>query len=210
VSPELDNSWCTSDCPVVGVRAIALSQSVPTPNTHEPFRVVTSDALGAPVDPLVFAIAPTAPEPPVPDTSTPVNDMTVIDDTTDLESVAVTVTFDSVDVANARQTSAVPAWVLLRTTSVQVSEAPVTPVTVMAVPDGPSEETKASSNSFGAAVENDGDATVVAAVARSVDFVTSVASAANDRDAASRTKRRLSVTVLERMRASFIAKWDPN
>ena len=53
-------------------------------------------------------MVPMAPEPLVPVVSTPVNDMTVIEAATFWESVAVTVTLVSFEVANARQISAVP------------------------------------------------------------------------------------------------------
>jgi hypothetical protein len=64
------------------VRVIALSQSVPTPNTQELFRVVASVAVGVPELLLVAALAPIAPDPLVPEGSTPVKLTTVIDDVT--------------------------------------------------------------------------------------------------------------------------------
>ena len=60
---------------------------------------------------------------------------TLIEDGTLCESVAVTFTLLKGEVANARQISAVPAWVLVLLTSVQLNPAPVTPVTVVFVPD---------------------------------------------------------------------------
>src|SRR5260221_438613 len=60
----------------------------------------------------------------------------------------------------------------------KVTRAQATPVTDT-VPDRASVATKASKSSFGAVVENAGEAIVVAAVVRSVDVVTSTATAAN-------------------------------
>ena len=82
---------------------------MPTPNTHEFGRVVASVAAGAPVAPDADTVAPIAPEPFVPDVSTPLNVTTVIDAATLCDSVAVTVTFERVVVENARQISAVPS-----------------------------------------------------------------------------------------------------
>ena len=53
---------------------------MPTPNTNELPRVVTSVADGAPDDPLALAVAPIAPDPFVPVVSTFENVATVIDD----------------------------------------------------------------------------------------------------------------------------------
>ena len=61
---------------------MVLSQSLPTPRTHEPFRVVTSVAVGAPCDAFPLATAPIAPEPLVPDGSAPVKPITVMEDKT--------------------------------------------------------------------------------------------------------------------------------
>ena len=178
MSPVVDIVSCTSDWPAAGVRAIGLSQSLPTPNTHEPPRVVTSDAFGAPEEALAFAVAPIAPDPPLPDVSTPVNDSTVIDDTVACETVAVTVTLLSVAGENARQISDVPLCALLRTTSDHERPAPATLVTAAVVPLAASVATKASSSSFAEVVENDGDATDVEALVRSADVLTSIATAA--------------------------------
>ena len=108
--------------------------------TQELFRVVTRLAVGAPVAAFPVPVAPTAPEPFVPDGSTPANVSTVLKPSL---------------VVNARQTSAVPNCTFVRFTSVQVKLAPVTPVTVVFVPeDGPSVAMKASSNSLLDVVEN--------------------------------------------------------
>src|ERR671926_1912033 len=92
------------------VRAVALSQSPPTPNTQELSRVVVRVAVGAPGFALPVPIAPIAPAPPTPEGSAPVNVTTVIDAATLCEIVAVTVTLLSVDGAKARQISAVRSW----------------------------------------------------------------------------------------------------
>jgi hypothetical protein len=89
---------------------MALSQSLPTPKTQELLRVVTSEALGAPEDALAEFVAPIAPEPFVPLPSAPRKLTTDIVAATLCHMLAVTVTLDSVDVANARQISDVPAW----------------------------------------------------------------------------------------------------
>src|SRR5262249_15823989 len=142
---------------------------------HEPARVVTRDADGAPEAPLLFAVAPI---PPAPEPSTPVNDITVIDETVDCDTVAVTETLARIAGANARQISELPSWALLRPTSDQVRPAPATFVTVAVVPLAASVAMNASSNSFAAAVENAEDATVVAALVRSAEVLTSMAIAA--------------------------------
>ena len=69
-------------CPDPGVRAIASSKSLPTPKTQELFRVVTRLAVGAPEDAFAVPVAPIAPDPFVPEGSTPVKLMTVIDEAT--------------------------------------------------------------------------------------------------------------------------------
>jgi hypothetical protein len=48
-----------------------LSKSFPTPNTHDPFRVVVKVTFGAPELAFADALAPIAPEPFDPETSTP-------------------------------------------------------------------------------------------------------------------------------------------
>ncbi len=77
--------------------------------------------------------------------------------------VAVTVALVSSDGALAAQISAVPAWALARRRRRQVSPPPVTLEKVCEPPaDGPSELTKASSSSPGAAVEKAGETIVFA------------------------------------------------
>ncbi len=87
---------------------MALSQSVPTPKTQELLRVVTKLAEGAPEDALALPVEPIAPEPEVPDVSTPVKVTTVIEADMLRERVALTDALVSAEGANARQISAVP------------------------------------------------------------------------------------------------------
>ena len=163
---------------MAAVREIALSWSLPTPNTHEPLRVVTSVAVGAPDAAFALATAPIAPEPLVPLGSTPVKLMTVIDETTLWEVVAVTVTLASAAGANARQISDAPRCTLLLFTSVHVRPPPVTVCTVVFVPPRESVAIRASSSSLPAVVENAGVAIVVLAAPRSLNVVASMATAA--------------------------------
>jgi hypothetical protein len=114
---------------------MGLSKSFPTPTTKELFRVVTSVAVGAPDGAFPLAVAPIAPEPLVPDGSTPLKLITVIEDDTLCERAAVTVTLLSTMGANARQISAVPGRVFVFTTKTQVNPAPVTFVTVVLLPE---------------------------------------------------------------------------
>jgi hypothetical protein len=104
--------------------------------------------------------------------------MTVIDETTLWVRVAVTVTAFNGEAAKARQISAVPLCVFVLRTSTQVKPAPVTPETVMLVPDFWSDEINASNSSLPAVVENADVATVVLAVARSANTFASIAIAA--------------------------------
>src|SRR5581483_1550201 len=91
------------------VRAIALSQSFPTPITIELLRVVVNDAVGAPGFALPVPVAPIAPDPLVPDVSTPAKLITSIDEATLWERVAVAVAFEIGFAAKALQISAVPS-----------------------------------------------------------------------------------------------------
>jgi hypothetical protein len=77
---------------------MALSKSFPTPATQEPFRVVVRFAVGAPRLELPVPVAPMAPEPFVPEVSTPVKLITVKEETTLCERLAVTVTLLSGEV----------------------------------------------------------------------------------------------------------------
>jgi hypothetical protein len=136
-------------------------------------RVVTRVALGAPDLALAPAVAPMAPEPPVPLVSVPVKVTTVMEAGTLCDSVAFTLTLDRVAEAKARQISAVPRCVLVRQTSAQVWLAPVTPVTVMPDELAPV-DTNASSNSLVAVVENEGDVMLVLELELSVDLTWSM------------------------------------
>jgi len=128
--------------------------------------------------------------------------MIVIDETTDREMVAVTVAFVRAPAENARQISAVPLCPLARLTSVHVSPPPDTPLTVVVDVEEPSVATNARSNSFGAAVEKAGLATVLPAVDRSVDFWTSTEMAADaavdthSRNKVARRRRRIVISFL--------------
>lgn len=70
--------------------------------------MVTRLAVGAPVLPFPVPVAPIAPEPFVPEGSTPVKLTTVIEEITLCESVAVVVTFVIGELANALHISALP------------------------------------------------------------------------------------------------------
>jgi hypothetical protein len=158
---------------------MASSESLPTPNTHESLRVVTTLALGAPDDALLLAVAPIAPDPLIPDVSTPVKLTTVMEDRTALDSVAVTEMFDNGDGANARQISDVPRWAAVRTTSSQVSPPPLTLVTNASLPPARDVATNANSSSFAAVVENVGEAAIALLVVAFRDTVTSMPIAAH-------------------------------
>src|SRR5437870_3986111 len=82
VSPTDARYWWTIVCAVGAVptvRVVAVSQSLPTPNTHELARVVSSVAVGAPGRAFALPVAPIAPDPFVPDAFTPVKVTTVIE-----------------------------------------------------------------------------------------------------------------------------------
>src|SRR5208282_1361328 len=98
--------------------------------TQELLRVVVSEAAGAPWDEFVVAVAPMAPDPPVPVVSAPVKLTTVTVAATPCGKLAVTEIFDSTVAENARQISAVPPWVLVRLTSDHVRFPPLTLATV--------------------------------------------------------------------------------
>jgi hypothetical protein len=158
---------------------MALSQSLPTPKTKEPPRVVTSLAVGAPGLAFPEAIAPMAPEPFVPEVSTPVKLITVIEETTFCDSVAVTVTALNGEAERARQISAVPDWTFVLSTRTQVSPAPVTLVTVVLDKETLSAEINASRSSLAEVVEKADVLTVVLAVPWSFDTVASIPMAPN-------------------------------
>ena len=142
---------------------MALSQSLPTPSTKELLRVVVNEPAGAPEAAFALPVATTAPDPFVPEESTPAKLMTSIVETTLCERFAVTDTLVSAFAANALQISAVPNWVFVRTTKFHVNPAPVTLVTVM-FEDKASVLTNASINSLPSAVENRSLFTAVEAV----------------------------------------------
>lgn len=151
---------------------------MPTPDTQEFARVVTSDAEGANVDPLLPPIAPIAPEPFVPDVSTPVKLITVMEAATDCDNVAVTITALNGFAVNARQISAVPFCVFVRLTRAQVRVPAEILVTVMLCPVALSVAMNANNSSFPDAVEIGGEAIVVLALERFVERVTSMPIAA--------------------------------
>jgi hypothetical protein len=155
-------------------------------------RVVTTLALGAPEEALLLAVAPIAPDPLVPDISTPVKLTTVIDERTDRDSVAVTETFDNGAGANARQISDVPRWASVRTTSTHVKPPPLTVVTDASTPPARAVATNASNNSFAAVVENVGEVAIVLLVVTFRDTVASmpIAAHAGVADTASRAAAR--------------------
>ena len=95
-------------------------------------RVVVSEAVGAAFEEELLATFPIAPDPLVPEVSTPANVRMVMEAEGDAcENVAVAVALERVDGAKARQISAVPPCAFVRTTIFQVNPAPVTLVTVM-------------------------------------------------------------------------------
>src|SRR6266850_1986237 len=116
------------------VRAVAPSKSLPTPNTSEFARVVTSVAIGAPDALFADVTAPIAPDPFVPVASTLENETIVIEETVVCDSVAVTVTLVIIAGAKARQISDVPRCAFVRPTSTHVRPAPVTLDTDVLVP----------------------------------------------------------------------------
>jgi hypothetical protein len=66
--------------PVPAVREMALSKSFPTPKIQDPLRVLVSVTFGAPELAFDAAVAPIAPDPLDPDTSTPEKLTIVIDE----------------------------------------------------------------------------------------------------------------------------------
>ncbi len=125
-------------------------------------------------------IAPIAPEPFVPVGFTPMKLMTVIDESTALDRLAVTETLVKAAVAKVRQTSEVPACAFVLSTRTHVNPAPVT-LAMVAVPgEGPSLEMNASNSSLADFVENVDVVTVLLGVPWSFDVFTSMAMAACD------------------------------
>ena len=178
---------------------MALSQSLPTPNTQDPFRVVVSDTDGAP-DELLFPFAlPIAPDPLVPLGSAPLKVTIVIDAATLCDKVAFTVTADSKAGAKALQISAVPSWAFVRLTSAHVTPPPLTPVTVMPE-ELASVAINASRSSFPDFVEND-DVMLLLALDRSVEVIASVARAPN---AGAMRRKMMETTTRCRLKMSII------
>lgn len=126
--------------------------------------MVTRVAVGAPDEALPVPVAPIAPA-PAPVVSTFLKLMTVIDETTVWDNVAVTVTLLRGLSAKARQISDVPLCAFVLLTRTQVKPAPATPVTVVAALDTLSPSIKANNNSFPEVVEKVAVATVRLAVA---------------------------------------------
>jgi hypothetical protein len=151
VSPtEVSTNWFAMVWPLRSVRDLALSQSLPAAHTHDPATEVVSVVAAAPIeaDPLAFTPMFGA---------APVNDATEIAPCHDpLARVALTTAFVTVDDAYAVQTSAAPACALARDAKRQVSPAPETEAMLWEPGTGPSVDTKATSSSFGPAVENVG------------------------------------------------------
>ncbi len=171
VSPTEARNSSTLVWPGPTVRSAARSQSLPTPQTQEPPRVVVRVAVGAPVAALPPAAAPSTAW------SAPTKATTVIEPTKEpLARVAVTVTLVRVEAAFACQISAVPAWVLARRRRRQVSPPPVTPEKLWLTVVGPSEVMNASSTSFGFVVDSAGEEIVVAELLWWVVTVVSTAS----------------------------------
>jgi len=121
--------------------------------------VVISVAVGAPDPAFALAVAPMAPEPLVPEVSTPVKVRIVIDAATLWDKLALTVARERVDGANARHISAVPNCAFVRCTRAQLRPAPVTALTRMPE-EFASVAMNASSSWFGERVEKAGLAMV--------------------------------------------------
>jgi hypothetical protein len=130
---------------------------LPTPTTNEFCRVVDKLAEAVPLDSLPRPIAPIAPEPLSPEGSTPAKDITVIEEVTADDKAALTVTLFRRVCENARQISAVPFCVLVRTTRTHVKSAPETLFTVVPISKAFPAPMKASNSSPVAVVENCGE-----------------------------------------------------
>jgi hypothetical protein len=90
--------------------------------------------VGAPGFALPDPVAPIAPDPFVPDVSTPVKLITVIEAIVDIDNVAVTLVPVNWLLAKARQISDVPYCVFVRFTSTHDSPPPATLWTVVLIP----------------------------------------------------------------------------
>src|SRR4051794_7959649 len=118
------------------------------------------DTDGAPDAALFAALDPIAPDPLVPVVSAPLKATTVIDAATLWDNVAVTVTPESIEGANARQISAVPSCRFARCTLTQANPPPVTLLTFIPA-DFASVDTNANNNSPADVVVTEGDTIVV-------------------------------------------------
>src|SRR5690348_8799568 len=126
-----------------GVRAMALSQSAPTPKTQELFLVVTTEPVGAPDAELNVPLAPMAADPLLPLVSAPLNATTVIEAAAAWDRLAATATFVKTPGANARQISASPGTLLARATNCHVSPAPLIDLTEFPAVEPESADTNA-------------------------------------------------------------------
>jgi len=120
-----------------------------------------------------------APEPLEPDVSTPMKLITVIEEIALCERFAVTETLLSGDGENARQISAVPFLLLVRTASDHASPPPETFFTLSVFDVLSSASMNASSSSFPCRVENAGEVTVELALDRSLQTWVSMTGAVN-------------------------------
>lgn len=136
-----------------------------------------SEAVGTPLGEFPEPVAPIAPEPFVPDVSTPVKLITEMEASTLSDSVAVTATLESGVGEKARQISASPFCAFVLLTSTQVNPAPATLVTVVLGEETLPVETSASNNSLPEFVENEGVAIVLLALEPSAETEASIESA---------------------------------
>jgi len=137
-------------------------------------RVETRLAEGAPLDLLPDATAPIAPEPLVPEESTPAKAITVSEEETIYERLALTEMLLRAVGKKARQISAVPfcAWVLC--TRAQVKSPPETLTTDVESLEANPVEMKASNSSPFDVVENEGEVITELAVGWSCRTCTSI------------------------------------
>ena len=148
------------------------------PSTHELFRVVTTEAAGAPVVALATVVLPIAPDPFVPELSTFWKLRIVIELAAAYESVAFTLAFVNPEAEKALQISAVPGWEFDLLTSVQLSPAPETAVIWLPEPDGPSAAINANNSSLPADEVNMGEEIVELEAELSAHVCTSTFNAA--------------------------------
>src|SRR5215468_8282441 len=143
--------------PAAAVRVLKLSQSLPTPNTHELAFVVVIVSDGSPATPV--PLLSTADAPPASVLAAPVNPTTVIEATPENRNTELTVIDARAAGTKAYHTSASPACALARAKFVHVSAVPLLvmllttcrePAGVAGVVAGPSIETNATSSVFAA------------------------------------------------------------